>query len=252
MNDNDLLRYKNHIMLNELDVAGQQKLLNSHVVLIGCGGLGSPIALYLASSGIGKLTLIDFDVVELSNLQRQIAHQTNNIGDNKSQSCKQSCLAINPDIQIETIQNKLNYQTLLQFMQQAQANVMIDATDNFASRYAINRVSVNTKTPLVSGAAMGFNAQLTVLRPDLDNTPCYQCLYPNNGETEQQPTCSESGVIAPLVGIVGSLQALEAIKIIASIGQANIGTLQHFDAKTLQWKSMKYRKDAKCPICNTP
>ena len=248
MNDKQLLRYNSSIMLSEIDFEGQQKLLNSHVAIIGCGGLGSPAALYLAATGIGKITLVDFDHVELTNLQRQIAHKTSSIKQLKTQSCKQSCLDLNPEISINTVEEKLTIDTLAQLLEGV--DVVLDATDNFESRFGINKASVKTKTPLVSGAAIRFDAQLTVFRPDLENQPCYHCLYKEQGNEAQ--LCNENGVISPLVGIIGSMQALETIKILTNIGKSPVGILQLFDAKYSQWRSIKYKKDINCPVCKTP
>ena len=246
-NDEQLLRYNSNIMLPEIGIEGQQKLLDSHVVIIGCGGLGSPIALYLAASGVGQLSLADFDRVEIGNLQRQIAHQHKDIGINKSLSCKQSCQQINPDIQINTIEEKLTLKSLSELLQKA--NLVIDATDNFNARFTINRASVATQTPLISGAAIRLEAQFSVYRPDLPDSPCYHCLYKEQGNEDQ--LCSQNGIIAPLVGMIGSMQALEAIKTLLNIGQSPVGVLHIFDAKYHQWRSLKFKKDPKCPVCNT-
>lgn len=246
MNDQQLLRYNSHILLKDIDAAGQQALLDSHVAVIGCGGLGSPIALYLAASGIGTLSLVDFDQVELTNLQRQIAHNTATIGVNKAESCRQHCLAINPDIKINAIDKKLDLNQMTELANSCQ--VVVDATDNFESRFMINRASVKSKTPLVSGAAIGFDAQLSVYNPVEKDSPCYHCLYREQGDEDQ--LCSNSGVVSPLVGVIGSLQALEVIKLITGVGQTLKGKLQIFDAKSHQWRTINLKKDPHCEVCS--
>ncbi|MDQ7015866.1 MAG: molybdopterin-synthase adenylyltransferase MoeB [Gammaproteobacteria bacterium] len=246
MNDAQLLRYSRHIMLPQVGIEGQRRLLKSHVLLFGLGGLGAPIALYLAASGVGKLTLVDFDHVELSNLQRQIIHSTKDIGKDKVQSAQESCQQLNPEIIIQTVSTYPKPQELLNFI--ASSDLVIDATDNFSSRFALNQACVMQKTPLVSGAAIRMEGQVSVFRNDLDNSPCYRCLYSDTGEESQ--TCSDNGVLAPLVGIIGSIQALEAIKVLMNIGTELNARLLILDALNMEWRSMKLRKDPNCPVCS--
>jgi molybdopterin/thiamine biosynthesis adenylyltransferase len=245
MNDEQLLRYNRHIMLPQLGIEGQQKLINAHALIIGLGELGSPAALYLASAGIGQLTLVDDDEVELTNLQRQIVHRTKNIGDKKVESAKNNLLEINPDITITTIAKRLDEAALHQ--QIKLADVVLDASDNFATRFAINKTCVEEKTPLVSGAAIQFEGQVTTFDSRSDDSPCYSCLYPREGEDND--TCSENGVLAPVVGIIGSVQAVEAIKVLSEVGTPLVGRLLLLDALTLEWRNMNYKKDSNCPVC---
>ena len=245
MQDNQLLRYSRQIMLPQVDIEGQQKLLDSRVLIIGLGGLGSPAAMYLAAAGIGRLVLNDFDAVDLSNLQRQIAHDTDNLGLSKVESAKHTLLRMNPDIQIEAINHRLEGEELAQEI--AASDVVLDCTDNFATRFAVNRACVTSKTPLVSGAVIRFEGQITVFTPGVDDSPCYNCLYPDQGELEE--TCVRNGVIAPLPGIIGSMQALEAIKLIIGIGQSLSGRLLLLDALSMEWNRMKLKKNPQCPTC---
>lgn len=247
MNDEQLLRYNRHIMLPQIGIEGQQKLSDAHILIIGLGGLGSPAALYLATAGVGKLTLIDDDIVELSNLQRQIIHREKNIGESKVSSAKNSLLAINPDIDIVTIDHRLNDAELNQQIQLA--DIVLDASDNFDTRFAINQACVAQKTPLVSGAAIQFEGQISVFDSSNDNCPCYSCLYPDKGEDNL--TCSSNGILSPVVGIIGSMQALEAIKLICQIGEPLYGRLLLLDALSLQWRSMKFKKDPGCRVCSS-
>lgn len=246
MNDEQLLRYNRHIMLPQLGIEGQQKLRDAHVLIIGLGGLGSPASMYLASAGVGQLTLVDDDTVELTNLQRQIVHRSKNIGENKVDSAKNNLLEINPDINISTLAERLDEKSLQQ--QVKLADVVLDACDNFDTRFLINKVCVAQKKPLVSGAAIQFEGQVSVFDSRQHNSPCYSCLYPASGE--DNASCSENGILAPVVGIIGSVQALEAIKIICGIGEPLIGKLLLLDALSLQWRSMNLKKDPNCPVCS--
>lgn len=248
MNDDQLLRYSRQIMLPQMGFEGQQALADASVLIIGLGGLGSPAALYLASAGVGQLTLVDDDSVELSNLQRQIIHHHHNIGERKVASAKSNLLAINPDIDIVTIDQRLDEAALAEQVQRA--DIILDASDNFATRFNINRACVKYKKPLVSGAAIQFEGQISVFDSRDNHCPCYSCLYPEQGEDVQ--TCSESGVLAPVVGVIGSMQALEAIKLICKIGEPLYGRLLLFDALSLQWRSMNFKKDPHCLVCGTP
>lgn len=247
MNDEQLLRYNRHIMLPHIGIEGQQKLHDAHVLIIGLGGLGSPAAMYLATAGIGQLTLVDDDTVELSNLQRQIIHREKNIGEPKVASAKSNLLAINPEINIKTIDHRLDETALAN--QIKLADVVLDASDNFDTRFAINRACVAQRKPLVSGAAIQFEGQITVFDSRKETCPCYSCLYPDKGEDNL--TCSENGILAPVVGIIGSLQALEAIKLICQIGEPLYGRLLLLDALSLQWRSMNFKKDPGCDVCRS-
>ena len=245
MQDNQLLRYSRQIMLPQVDIEGQQKLLNARILIIGLGGLGSPAAMYLAAAGVGRLALNDFDTVDLSNLQRQIAHDTENLGVSKVESAKYTLLRMNPEIQIELIGHQLEREGLEK--QIDRSDVVLDCTDNFATRFAVNRACVRTRTPLVSGAVIRFEGQITVFTPGYDDSPCYNCLYPDQGELEE--SCVRNGVIAPLPGIIGSMQALEAIKLIIGIGQTLRGRLLLLDALSMEWNRMKLMKNPQCPTC---
>lgn len=247
MNDEQLLRYNRHIMLPQIGFEGQQKLRDAHVLIIGLGGLGSPAALYLATAGIGHLTLVDDDEVELSNLQRQIIHRNQNIGEKKVASAKSNLLAINDEIDIVTIEHRLDESSLAQQIQLA--DVVLDASDNFDTRFAVNRACVEQKKPLVSGAAIQFEGQISVFDSREQLCPCYSCLYPEKGE--ENLTCSGNGILAPVVGIIGSMQALEAIKLICQIGEPLYGRLLLFDALLLQWRSMNFKKDPDCQVCGS-
>lgn len=248
LSDQQLLRYSRQIMLGDIDVEGQQKLLASKVLIVGLGGLGSPVAMYLAAAGVGSLVLLDDDEVELSNLQRQIIHQQSSIGQAKVCSAAERIRGINPDINIEQIASRLSELQLADKVEQV--DLVIDCTDNFASRYLINRLCVNYCKPLVSGAAIRMEGQLLTVDPRVDGSPCYQCLYPREGHQAQELSCSQSGVLAPLVGVIGSMQALEAIKVLTGVGDTLVGRLMVFDAKNMQWQSLKLKADSHCPVCN--
>jgi molybdopterin-synthase adenylyltransferase len=247
MNDEQLLRYNRQIMLPQIGYEGQQQLASSHALIIGLGGLGSPAAMYLAAAGVGHLVLVDFDRVELTNLQRQIVHRTADIGEHKAVSAKNNLYAINPEIRIDTVTHALDADELEAQVQQA--NVVIDACDNYETRFAINAACVRQRIPLVSGAAIRFEGQVSVFDSRDNESPCYNCLYPRAGEDEE--TCSESGVLAPVVGIIGSIQALEAIKLICGAGETLRGRLLILDALTMQWRTMKLRRDPACPVCGS-
>ena len=210
MEDSTLLRYSRQILLPQVDIDGQQRLLDASAAIFGLGGLGSPVAMYLAAAGVGRLVLVDFDVVELSNLQRQIVHQTSDIKRPKVESARDRLRSLNPEINIKTIHRKLDDAELDDVV--AAVDIVIDCTDNFEARFAINRACFRKAKPLVSGAAIRFEGQVSVYHPGIDDSPCYQCLYRNDSGTAQ--TCAETGVIAPLLGIVGSVQALEAMKVL--------------------------------------
>ena len=246
MNDEQLLRYSRQIMLPSIDIEGQQKLLDSRALIIGMGGLGSPVGLYLAAAGVGQLVISDFDDVDLSNLQRQIAHTTNSIGQSKVASAKQTLEAINPLIDVIAINEKLTGDALLD--QVRQADIVIDCCDNFETRFAINDACFAAKTPLVSGAAIRFEGQISVFDSRDERCPCYNCLYPRDGSVAQ--SCSENGVIAPITGIIGSMQALEAIKVLTGVGEPLQGRVLLLDGLSMQWQNMQLPRNPNCPTCS--
>ncbi len=246
MDDQQLLRYSRQIMLSEVDIAGQDKLLAARVLVIGLGGLGSPVALYLAAAGVGQLVLSDFDEVDLSNLQRQVIHGLADIGRPKVESARDSILALNPEVGVTVLKQRLDGDALLQ--QVAQADVVVDCCDNFATRFAINSACVELRTPLVSGAAIRLEGQVSVFDSRDPASPCYRCLFPDGGDDVAQ-TCANSGVIAPLVGMIGTTQALEALKLLTGLGTPLVGRLLLLDAKHLQWRSLNLVRDPDCPVC---
>lgn len=245
MNDDALLRYSRHIMLDEIDIEGQERLLASRVLIVGAGGLGSPAALYLAGAGIGRLVIADDDQVELSNLQRQIAHSEATLGCSKAESAAESARAMNAECDVVALPRRLEGGSLHDEV--AAADVVLDCTDGFGSRQAINRACVATRTPLVSGAAIRFSGQLAVFDPRQADAPCYACLYGEQGDDESL-TCAQSGVISPLVGIIGSFQALEALKLISGAGRPHRG-LSTFDALSGEWRRYTLPRDPACPVC---
>ena len=246
MNDDELLRYSRQIMLPQVDIEGQQRISDSRVLIIGLGGLGSPVAMYLAAAGVGQLDIADFDDVDLSNLQRQTLHSTDTIGHAKTDSAQQRLNQLNPLIKIKTINTKLEDQALIEAAKKA--DVVVDASDNFATRFAVNRACLAAKTPLVSAAAIRMEGQIAVFRCDDPNMPCYQCLYQDTGE--EDTNCSNNGVLAPMVGILGSMQALETLKILLNIGETLAGKLMLFDGMSMEWRTMKLRKDPGCTACH--
>ena len=246
MDDQQLLRYNRQIMLPQFDIAGQEKLIAAKVLVMGVGGLGSPVAIYLAAAGVGHITLVDDDVVELSNLQRQIAHGTSDIGKAKVESARETLYDINPLVQVETINKRLKETELNNVI--ANCSLVLDCSDNFATRFAVNRCCVNNKVPLVSGAAIGMDGQVAVFDSRQGNKPCYRCLYKEEGD-ELDLNCSRNGVMAPLVGIVGSVQAMEAIKVIAELGEPLVGKLLVLDGMNMQWRNLRLPKDPDCPVC---
>jgi len=251
MNDQQLLRYSRQIMLPQLDVEGQQRLLQSHALIIGMGGLGSPLALYLAAAGVGRLTLVDFDTVDLSNLQRQILHGEADIGRTKVASAADSLRALNPDVELHTIDRRLDGPALQAAV--AQADVVLDASDNFTTRFEINRACVQSGTPLVSGAAVGLEGQVSVFPNRGDDDPCYRCLYQEQGDEQDAgnwASCSETGVLAPVVGIIGSIQAAEAIKVLTGLGTTLAGRLLVLDASGMEFRQMRLPRDPHCPVCH--
>ncbi len=245
MDDQLLLRYSRQILLPEIDIDGQSRLAESSVLLIGLGGLGSPIAMYLAAAGIGRLILVDHDRVELSNLQRQIVHASADLERPKVESARDRLLALNPNTDIVTVAERLDDAGFARYVPSVDA--VIDATDNFATRFAINRHCVRHRKPLISGAAIRFEGQVTVFHAGDANSPCYRCLYTN--ETQVAESCSQTGVVAPLLGIIGSVQAMETIKVLLGIGSDLHGRLLLLDALAMEWQSMRFNKNPNCPEC---
>jgi adenylyltransferase/sulfurtransferase len=227
-------------------VDAKQKLAQSKVLIIGLGGLGSPVAMYLAAAGVGHLVLLDFDRVDLSNLQRQIVHNTAQIGQYKTVSAQTSLQALNPDVQLTLINETISSDSLKKYLRDI--DVVVDCSDNFATRFAINAACVRTRTPLVSGAALRWSGQVAVFLVHPDKSPCYRCLYSDN--EEEAEACSEAGILAPLVGVIGSIQAVEVIKILLGIGKSLCGRLLLFDAHSGKWRNLKLHKDPTCPVCS--
>ncbi|HHJ16604.1 MAG TPA: molybdopterin-synthase adenylyltransferase MoeB [Gammaproteobacteria bacterium] len=245
MDDQQLLRYSRQILLPQIDAAGQQTLLDARVLIIGAGGLGSPAAMYLASAGIGHIVIADDDVVELSNLQRQILHGESDLGRPKVESARDTLRELNPDVTVTTLHTRLDADGLEQ--QVREADLVLDACDNFTTRFAVNAACVQHGTPLVSGAAIRLEGQLSVFIPRRSDSPCYRCLYREGEEPDQ--TCTDNGVLAPVVGVIGSLQALEAIKVLLNIGEPLCGRLLIFDALYHEWRNVKLARDPHCPVC---
>ena len=248
MNDNQLLRYSRHILLPQIAYEGQERLTESHALIVGAGGLGSPAALYMAAGGVGALTICDFDAVDLTNLQRQIIHTTESVGINKAVSAKRTLNAINPDAVVNTVQDKSTEDAFEKLI--APADVVLDCSDNFATRYALNRLCFKLKKPLVSGAAIGFEGQVTVFDFRHQASPCYHCLFPDDG-SETEMRCSENGVFSPLVGMIGTTQAAEAMKLLMGIGQSLEGRLLLLDALNMEWRTIKLGKDHQCAVCHS-
>lgn len=246
MDDRQLLRYSRHILLDEFGIEGQEKLAAGHALVIGAGGLGSPVALYLASAGVGRITLCDHDTVDLTNLQRQIAHRTDAVGRPKVESARDSMRALNPDITVIPLQERVEHERLADLV--ATADVVVDGSDNFATRHALNRACVHHRKPLVSGAAVRFDGQISTYdfrRPD---APCYACLFPEHGANEDMP-CAVMGVFAPVTGIVGTIQAAEALKVLSGTGELLAGKLMLIDALTMQVRTVKFGRDPQCTVC---
>ena len=246
MDDNQLLRYSRHILLPEIGIDGQEKLLGAHALLIGAGGLGAPVSLYLAASGVGRITICDHDAVDLTNLQRQIVHVTESIGRKKVDSARATLARINPEVSIEAVAERVAGPRLEQLVQSA--DVVVDATDNFATRHAVNRACVKFSKPLVSGAGVRFDGQIAVFDLRRQDSPCYHCLFPESGDIEEM-RCAVMGVFAPLVGIIGSMQAAEALKLLMGIGRDLTGRLLLLDALTMEWRSVRLKKDSQCAVC---
>jgi molybdopterin/thiamine biosynthesis adenylyltransferase len=248
LNDQQLLRYSRHILLDEVGVEGQERLRAAHVLIVGAGGLGCPAALYLAASGVGKLTLADPDKVDLTNLQRQILYRTDSIGAPKVEAARDALSALNPDVKIFPLQKKLETKELQSLL--ADVDVVLDCSDNFATRHALNRACVRQKKPLVSGAAIRFDAQVMVFDLREETSPCYACVFPEDGAIEEVQ-CSTMGVFAPLTGAVGALQAMEAAKLLCGAGATLNGRLLLLDAKQSEWRTVRVKRDPACGVCAT-
>lgn len=248
MNDDQLLRYSRHILLDEVGVEGQQRLLAAHALIVGAGGLGSPVAMYLAASGVGRITIADHDVVDLTNLQRQIAHTSARIGQAKVDSAREAMLALNPDTQVTALAQRLDAAALDALL--PEVDVVLDCCDNFATRQAVNAACVRHRVPLVSGAAIRLDGQLAVYDARQPDSPCYACVFPPDTQPEEV-RCATMGVLAPLVGVVGTLQALEAIKLLAGIGSRLVGRLQMIDGRALETTEMRLSRHPDCPVCGT-
>jgi adenylyltransferase/sulfurtransferase len=244
MNDAQLLRYSRQIMLPELGIEGQERLRSASVLIVGLGGLGSPVAMYLAAAGIGRLILADFDAVDLSNLQRQPLHTTERIGLPKAESARVALASLNPDVDLVTVKRSLTEDSLPILV--ADVDLVVECSDNFATRFAVNAACVRARKPLVSGAAIRMEGQVATFSGQ-PGGPCYQCLYPRNGGTDE--TCSANGILAPVVGIIGSIQATEAIKVLTGLGEPLFGRLLLLDAALMEWRSLRLTADPACPIC---
>lgn len=247
MNDEQLLRYSRHILLPEIGVEGQERLRAARALVIGAGGLGCPAALYLASSGIGHLTIADGDDVDLTNLQRQILYRTESVGAAKVAAARAALRAVNPEVEVIALKSRVAADAMAKLV--GEADVVLDCSDNFATRHALNRACVALRKPLVSAAAIRFDAQVTVFDLRTPETPCYACLFPEGGEVEEVQ-CAVMGVFAPLTGIAGALQAMEAIKLIAGVGASLGGRLLLLDAKNAEWRTVKVAKDPGCEVCS--
>lgn len=246
MNDDQLLRYSRHILLDEIGIEGQERILAAHVLIVGAGGLGSPAALFLGSAGVGRLTLVDDDVVDLTNLQRQIAHDRSRLGQPKAESAAHSVRSINPDVRLHALARRADEALLDEWV--AQADVVLDCSDNFRTRHAVNAACVRHLRPLVSGAAIGFDGQISVYDPRDGNMPCYACLFPPEADF-QEVACATMGVFAPLVGIIGTMQAAEALKLLAGIGRSLAGRLLMLDGRTMSWDEVRLARQPHCSVC---
>ena len=246
MTDAQLLRYSRHVLLPQVGIEGQERISSARVLVVGAGGLGCPVALYLGASGVGHLTIADGDVVDLTNLQRQIGHADNRIGQNKARSLAQSVRALNPEIEVVAIESRLHDAALMEAV--ARVDIVVDASDNFATRHAVNRACVKHKKPLVSGAGVRFDGQIAVFDLRDAAAPCYHCLFPEHGDNEDM-RCAVMGVFAPLVGIIGAMQAAEALKLIAGTGTSLSGRLLLLDALAMEWRTVRLKRDAACAVC---
>jgi molybdopterin/thiamine biosynthesis adenylyltransferase len=246
MTDDELLRYSRHILLEEIGVEGQERLGRGHALVIGAGGLGSPVALYLGTAGVGRITLVDHDQVDVTNLQRQIAHAMDRVGQPKAQSARIGIAALNPHVQVEAIVQRADAVLLDRLV--PQAGVVVDCCDNFATRQAVNAACVRHGVPLVSGAAIRFDGQLGVFDPRRADSPCYACVFPADSVPEET-RCATLGVFAPLVGIIGAMQAAEALKLLGGAGEPLSGQLLMLDARSMEWTRMGIPRRSGCPVC---
>ena len=246
MNDQQLLRYSRHILLDDVGIEGQERVLAAHAIVIGAGGLGSPAALYLAASGVGRITLVDDDAVDLTNLQRQIMHTTARVGMAKVESGREAMLQINPDIAVTALRERVDAARLAELV--GSADVVLDCSDNFATRHAVNRACVQARVPLVSGAVIRFDGQLSVFDTRAAASPCYACLFPADSQVEEV-ACSTMGVFAPLVGVVGAMQAAEALKLLAGAGRSLAGRLLMLDGRSMEWTDIGIARNPTCPVC---
>jgi molybdopterin/thiamine biosynthesis adenylyltransferase len=249
MDDSQLLRYSRHILLDEIGVEGQERIMQARALVVGVGGLGSPVALYLATAGIGHLTLVDHDTVDLTNLQRQIAHTEARVGQPKVESARQALLAINPQLQVTALSERADAARLNALV--SDADVVLDCSDNFTTRQAINAACVRHGVPLVSGAAIRFDGQLAVYNPKDASSPCYACVFPPDADFEET-RCATMGVFAPLVGIIGSMQAAEALKLLSGAGEPAVGRLLMLDGRTMGWNDIRLPRNPECPVCTKP
>ncbi len=248
MDDTQLLRYSRHILLEELGIEGQENLLAAHALVIGAGGLGSPVALYLGSAGVGRITVVDHDTVDATNLQRQIAHTLERVGQPKAESVRTAIAQINPDPHVQVITQRADDALLEQLV--SQADVVLDCTDNFPTRQAINAACVRHSKPLVSGAAIRMDGQISVYDSRVSDAPCYACLFPPD-QLPEETRCATMGVFAPLVGIIGTMQAAEALKILSGMGSKLSGRLLMLDGRAMAWSDIRLQRDPACPVCGT-
>ena len=248
MTDDQLLRYSRHILLNEIGIEGQEKISGGRALVIGAGGLGSPVALYLGSAGVGHITLVDDDTVDLTNLQRQIAHTLSSVGQPKVTSAQAAIAAINTEVVVSTIQARADAPMLDALV--AQADVILDCCDNFSTRQAVNAACVKHRKPLVSGAAIRFDGQISVYDTRDTGSPCYACIFPPDANFEET-RCSTMGVFAPLVGIIGSMQAAEALKLLSGAGESIAGRLLMLDGRSMEWNDIRLPRNTSCPVCGS-
>ena len=246
MDDDQLLRYSRHILLNEIGIEGQAKILGAHVLIIGAGGLGSPVALYLGSAGVGRITIVDDDVVDVTNLQRQIAHTMARVGQAKTASAQVAIEAINPEVRVTSIAARADAALLAQWV--AQVDVVVDCSDNYKTRHAINAACVKHRKPLVSGAAIRFDGQVSVFDARLAQSPCYACVFPPDDSFEET-RCATMGVLAPMVGIIGAMQAAEVLKLLSGAGQSLVGRMLMLDGLAMEWNEIRVGRDAGCSVC---
>jgi len=246
MTDEQLLRYSRHILLDEVGIDGQERLTNAHALVIGAGGLGSPVALYLGSAGVGRITLVDHDTVDLTNLQRQVAHTTARIGQPKVESAFQAIAAINPDVRVNALQRRADAALLDELV--PGADVVLDCSDNFATRQAVNAACVRHHKPLVSGAAIRFDGQISVYDSRDGASPCYACVFPPDADFEET-RCATMGVFAPMVGIIGTLQAAEALKLLCGVGKSLAGRLLMLDGRAMEWTEVRLPRHMGCSVC---